>query len=56
MLKDNTIRKKVMTVINTRIDSAQKSYEEGCQDLDEKLLEDKSALADRKVKEIIGNL
>ncbi|MCK5017880.1 MAG: hypothetical protein KAS32_12525 [Candidatus Peribacteraceae bacterium] len=56
MLKDNTIKLKVMSVIKDKIAVAQESYEKGCRRLEDQLIMDKSDLADKKVEEIVGKL
>lgn len=65
--KDQTIKRKVMAVVNARIDTAQGEYDEESQRLDIALHEeigrlhvkrenDGEALAERLVSKVLGNL
>lgn len=65
IFKDNTIQKRVMQTIKTRITTAQKAYDEKCVSLEEKyetdlevlntkLANDKESVADSLVEGILG--
>lgn len=56
MFKDNTIGKRVMEIIKTRIETAQKKYDEGVKELEAKLEDDKNLLADKHVSDILGKV
>ena len=53
---NDTIKKRVMEVVKMKIAVAEVDYQEGCKKLDEKLQEDKEALANKLVENITHKL
>ena len=51
-----SIKKRVMKVIDAKIKEAQKEYEKGCVEIDRDAENQKSVLAEEKVKQIIGKI
>lgn len=51
-----TIRSRVLSVIESRIQSAQDQHEEECEEIDRKAEEQKEASADRLVNSIVGRV
>lgn len=56
MFEDSTIKNRVMAVINEKIKAKQKEHDDGVVELEKKLEEDKLALADRLVDEILSKI
>ncbi len=56
MFNDNTIKRRVMEVIDKKVKDTQLAYDEGVRVLEEKLVEDKGNLADKMVNDLIGKI
>lgn len=54
MFQDNTIERRVMETVKTRIALKQNAYNDGCEQIDVEAQEKKATLADTLVAEILG--
>jgi hypothetical protein len=52
MIWNKTIKKRVLAIVNKKIDDAEKEYEIGCTNLDKQCELNKASLADKLVEEL----